>query len=46
MPTGTFSLLDGLPQGGYTLVLDGHPLKFGEFDAFRMPYVLAATATP
>jgi len=35
------ALLDGLPAGGYTLVLDGRPTKFGDFDAFRMRYVLS-----
>ncbi|WP_424950854.1 hypothetical protein [Deinococcus sp.] len=36
------TVLDGLPEGGYTLVLDGRPIQFGDFDAFRMRYVLRA----
>ena len=36
------TVLDGLPEGGYTLVLDGRPIHFGDFDAFRMRYVLRA----
>ncbi|WP_425146487.1 hypothetical protein [Deinococcus sp.] len=37
------ALLQGLPAGAYTLVLDGRPVQYGEFDAFRMRYILSAT---
>lgn len=33
-----------LPAGAYTLVLDGRPQQFGDFDSFRMQYVLSAQA--
>jgi hypothetical protein len=38
------TLLDGLTAGAYTLVLDGRPVQFGDFSAFRMQYVLSAQA--
>jgi len=32
--------LPAVPAGGYTLVLVGRPVQFGDFDAFKMLYVL------
>jgi len=40
---GTVQLIT-VPPGTYTLVLVGRPVQFGDFDAFKMQYVLQASA--
>ncbi|GGS25653.1 hypothetical protein [Deinococcus knuensis] len=34
--------LPKVAPGGYTVVLDGRPVNFGDFDAFRLRYMLPA----
>lgn len=35
-------VVPALPEGAYTVVLDGRPVSFGDFEAFRLQYVVAA----